>query len=104
MKLKIFFGILFAFNVQGVFGHGGGLDSKGCHHDRKNGGYHCHRSSYTPPSSSSRTYTPNLLTPSKKKTCTVTIGNEYYEFDPDNTNDVNLQFSDKSGKVEIDCD
>ena len=59
---------------------------------------------HTPPSSSSRTYTPNLLTPSKKKTCTVTIGNEYYEFDPDNTNDVNLQFSDKSGKVEIDCD
>lgn len=26
-----------------VFGHGGGLDSYGCHHDRKRGGYHCHR-------------------------------------------------------------
>lgn len=23
--------------------HGGGLDKNGCHHDRKNGGYHCHR-------------------------------------------------------------
>ena len=23
--------------------HGGGLDSHGCHHDRKNGGYHCHQ-------------------------------------------------------------
>lgn len=23
--------------------HSGGLDSHGCHHDRKNGGYHCHR-------------------------------------------------------------
>lgn len=23
--------------------HGGGLDSLGCHHDRKRGGYHCHR-------------------------------------------------------------
>jgi hypothetical protein len=22
--------------------HGGGLDAKGCHHDRKTGGYHCH--------------------------------------------------------------
>jgi hypothetical protein len=22
--------------------HGGGLDKNGCHHDRKNGGYHCH--------------------------------------------------------------
>lgn len=25
--------------------HGGGLDRHGCHHDRKNGGYHCHRGS-----------------------------------------------------------
>lgn len=24
-------------------GHGGGLDSYGCHHNRKQGGYHCHR-------------------------------------------------------------
>lgn len=23
--------------------HGGGLDSNGGHHDRKHGGYHCHR-------------------------------------------------------------
>ena len=23
--------------------HGGGLDRYGCHHDRKAGGYHCHR-------------------------------------------------------------
>ena len=23
--------------------HSGGLDAKGCHHDRKRGGYHCHR-------------------------------------------------------------
>ena len=23
--------------------HGGRLDKHGCHHDRKNGGYHCHR-------------------------------------------------------------
>lgn len=26
-----------------AFGHGGGLDKQGCHHDRKRGGYHCHR-------------------------------------------------------------
>lgn len=25
-----------------AFAHSGGLDRKGCHHDRKNGGYHCH--------------------------------------------------------------
>ena len=26
-----------------AFAHRGGLDSLGCHHDRKRGGYHCHR-------------------------------------------------------------
>ena len=26
-----------------VFGHGGGLDGYGCPHNRKAGGYHCHR-------------------------------------------------------------
>ena len=28
--------------------HGGGLNAAGCHNDRKRGGYHCHRSGYTP--------------------------------------------------------
>jgi hypothetical protein len=23
--------------------HGGGLDKQGCHQNRKNGGYHCHK-------------------------------------------------------------
>ena len=23
--------------------HGGGLNDQGCHNDRRNGGYHCHR-------------------------------------------------------------
>src|SRR3972149_4201898 len=27
----------------GLDSHGGGLDSLGCHHNRKLGGYHCHR-------------------------------------------------------------
>jgi len=26
-----------------ALGHGGGLDGYGCHHNRKHGGYHCHR-------------------------------------------------------------
>ncbi|WP_425438703.1 YHYH domain-containing protein [Propionivibrio dicarboxylicus] len=25
------------------WGHGGGLDQSGCHHNRKTGDYHCHR-------------------------------------------------------------
>ena len=33
-----------ALALAGTAGaHGGGLDKHGCHHDRKNGGYHCHR-------------------------------------------------------------
>jgi hypothetical protein len=30
--------------------HGGGLNAEGCHHNRKTGDYHCHRSYYVPPS------------------------------------------------------
>ena len=31
-----------------AYGHGGGLDANGGHHDRKNGGYHYHRSPSPP--------------------------------------------------------
>lgn len=31
-----------------AFGHGGGLNAAGCHNDRKNGGYHCHRAPSAP--------------------------------------------------------
>ncbi|HXG52543.1 MAG TPA: YHYH domain-containing protein [candidate division Zixibacteria bacterium] len=34
--------------------HGGGLDTHGCHHDRKAGGYHCHRGPLAGRSFSSR--------------------------------------------------
>lgn len=30
--------------ASGAWAHGGGLNKDGCHNDRKNGGYHCHRS------------------------------------------------------------
>lgn len=32
--------------------HPGGLNRSGCHNDRKHGGYHCHRSTYSPPPAS----------------------------------------------------
>jgi hypothetical protein len=36
--------VWFAFSLSSpVLAHGGGLNSEGCHNDRKNGGYHCHR-------------------------------------------------------------
>lgn len=33
---------------QVALAHGGGLNGEGCHNDRKNGGYHCHRASVAP--------------------------------------------------------
>ncbi|HXG99842.1 MAG TPA: excalibur calcium-binding domain-containing protein [Sphingomicrobium sp.] len=50
MKLRYIFGLAASPLVAvGAFtspasAHGGGLNSEGCHNDRKNGGYHCHRS------------------------------------------------------------
>ena len=42
--------------------HGGGLNKEGCHNDRKNGGYHCHRGST--PAPVERRYQPaNQLAP-----------------------------------------
>lgn len=32
-----------------AWAHGGGLDANGCHHDRKTGGYHCHRAQGSSP-------------------------------------------------------
>jgi hypothetical protein len=43
----VFAGLLslsaFALTTVTVYAHSGGLDSHGCHHDRKHGGYHCHQ-------------------------------------------------------------
>ena len=40
-------GVLAALSILApsapAFAHGGGLDGMGCHHNRKAGGYHCHR-------------------------------------------------------------
>lgn len=32
--------------VPQAFAHGGGLDSYGCHNNRKEGTYHCHRGQF----------------------------------------------------------
>lgn len=40
-----------------VKAHGGGLDAQGCHNDRKNGGFHCHRGSGGQVTSSKRSLT-----------------------------------------------
>lgn len=43
-NFKILALLLSSCLTQLVVAHGGGLDSQGGHNDRKNGGYHCHRS------------------------------------------------------------
>lgn len=42
--LRLAFAVLVSSFVGVVHAHGGGLNAEGCHNDRKNGGYHCHRS------------------------------------------------------------
>lgn len=53
MRMRVVLLVLsfvFAFSsVSVALAHPGGLNSSGCHNDRKRGGYHCHRSTYTPP-------------------------------------------------------
>lgn len=46
MRKSLFVAILVTLCFAGMdsaWAHGGGLDSYGCHHNRKAGGYHCHR-------------------------------------------------------------
>jgi len=47
LLLALTFGLLLA--PVSAYSHGGGLDANGCHHDYKNGGYHCHRAQVTTP-------------------------------------------------------
>ena len=50
LKNNLFFiALFFSFLPTYLFAHGGGLNAQGCHNETKTGGYHCHRSSYTPP-------------------------------------------------------
>jgi hypothetical protein len=32
--------------ISSAWPHGGGIDTYGCHHDRKFGGYHCHQGAF----------------------------------------------------------
>jgi len=51
MPYRFKFSLLLAFLIvvlapSAVAPHGGGLDTYGCHHDRKQGVYHCHRGEF----------------------------------------------------------
>ncbi|WP_423213590.1 YHYH domain-containing protein [Rivibacter subsaxonicus] len=44
MKLQFFVaGLIACVNMATAHAHGGGLNSDGCHNNRKTGDYHCHR-------------------------------------------------------------
>jgi hypothetical protein len=80
MYIRIILGIIvLAFVSTTLHAHGGGLDSNGGHHDRKNGGYHFHRSPSAPvyrykPTVPRNNYvpTPRYSTPAASKKTTRT--------------------------------
>ncbi|WP_368565690.1 excalibur calcium-binding domain-containing protein [Pseudoxanthomonas sp. UTMC 1351] len=43
MKCVLMIWVLSLAAAPAAWAHGGGLNKDGCHNDRKNGGYHCHR-------------------------------------------------------------
>ncbi len=82
----LFFSIFFSFKV---FAHSGGLNQQGCHNNKKTGGYHCHRSQNINP-------LPHNIE------CKLTIGDQYYIFNPKNT-EAKIKFEENNGEVEINC-
>lgn len=52
--MRVLYAILLIILPSLAYPHGGGLDTYGCHHDRKAGGYHCHRGPNTGKSYSSK--------------------------------------------------
>lgn len=44
MNKNIFTIVSILFFTSTAISHSGGTNASGCHHDRVNGGYHCHRS------------------------------------------------------------
>ena len=89
MKILLTIFFLFLFLSESSFSHSGGLNQQGCHNNRKTGGYHCHRT--------------KIIPPVKKYNCKLTIGDQYYKFDPSSTYNKNLKFKNNDGNVNIAC-
>jgi len=51
-----------------AWGHGGGLNADGCHNERRTGGYHCHRSGYSPSPAPQSLYRAPPLSSSSRDT------------------------------------
>lgn len=61
-------GLLLAFPISAL-SHGGGLNSEGCHNNRKTGGYHCHRGTPSPPKPPARNTDTGPFTCENKTRC-----------------------------------
>ena len=100
---QIIFIILFTFISNQIFSHGGGLNAQGCHNERKTGGYHCHRGSSSSSSSSATLPSYSATVTKTVSSCTITIGDEYFEFKPESTSDVDVNFKNSDKQVNIKC-
>uniref|UniRef100_UPI0040489E83 YHYH domain-containing protein n=1 Tax=Limnohabitans sp. TaxID=1907725 RepID=UPI0040489E83 len=77
--MKFLISVLFFVSPGIALAHGGGLDSSGCHNNRKTGDYHCHRAPSTQKqivqphqgSETSRQGQPSRLTQGTDPTCYV---------------------------------
>ncbi len=45
-RLVLLFAVIALLTPPPLWPHGGGLDKYGCHHNRVQGGYHCHRGAF----------------------------------------------------------
>lgn len=70
LRLVLCGAVFFSGADQAAFAHGGGLNSSGCHNERRTGGYHCHRSggSSTPQTPLSRLSSWSNSTPTSAPT------------------------------------
>lgn len=68
MKYLILSAVCLCVFASDAFAHGGGLNSEGCHNNRKTGGYHCHGSGSAP--------SPLSIDEQKAKNICVGIGLE----------------------------
>jgi len=99
-KILVFTISLFFISNSISYSHSGGLNGQGCHNNNKTGGYHCHRS----PGWNTGSYPYQSIPKAKNYLCKLTIGNQYYEFDPSILNNKNLKFDKNDGDINLKCE
>ena len=93
LVLNVCLSVFAAAVPSGAYAHGGGLNAEGCHNDRKNGGYHCHRAAAPAPQglfsapSQSRGIFRNCAAARAAGAAPVRIGDEGYSSHLDRDND-----------------